>query len=68
MCRGKLTGSFCHAQMIQIFQTHSYLLKLDIEECASNPCQNGATCEEYLLGYECICPPGYNGTHCEQGK
>jgi len=37
-----------------------------INECFSNPCQNGATCEDGDLSFTCICPPGFNGTLCEQ--
>ena len=37
----------------------------DIDECASNPCKNLATCKDMVNGYTCICPEGYSGTHCE---
>ncbi len=39
----------------------------DIEECASDPCQNGATCFEGIDSYLCQCPDGYEGTNCETG-
>ena len=39
----------------------------DIEECASNPCVNDATCVDNVNGYTCDCAAGYTGTHCEQG-
>ena len=39
----------------------------DIEECASNPCVNDATCVDDVNGYACNCAAGYTGTHCEQG-
>lgn len=32
--------------------------------CKSNPCQNGATCFNYIGGYECQCTPGYSGKNC----
>ena len=41
---------------------------VDIQECASDPCLNGATCTDLVNGYECTCPPGYEGTNCETGK
>ncbi|XP_052713224.1 von Willebrand factor A domain-containing protein 2-like [Crassostrea angulata] len=37
----------------------------EINECDSNPCQNGATCVDELNRYSCNCIPGYMGTHCE---
>ena len=43
------------------------LFILDIDECASSPCVNLATCEDELNGYFCICLPGFMGLHCETG-
>lgn len=40
---GVVAGVLCNAQ---------------IDECASNPCQNGGTCEDRINGYICHCPPG----------
>ncbi|CAD5112150.1 DgyrCDS1389 [Dimorphilus gyrociliatus] len=34
-------------------------------ECLSNPCQNGAHCENKLTSYKCNCKPGYTGSNCE---
>jgi hypothetical protein len=39
----------------------------DINECASNPCQNGAVCNDAVNGYTCSCAGGWTGTHCGQG-
>ncbi|XP_068719046.1 sushi, von Willebrand factor type A, EGF and pentraxin domain-containing protein 1-like [Montipora capricornis] len=38
---------------------------LDILDCASNPCNNDATCVEVTDGYRCICKPGFTGANCE---
>ena len=37
--------------------------------CASNPCQNGATCFDHNggSGYVCLCPTGFEGTNCGTG-
>ena len=36
--------------------------------CESNPCENGATCDDQDGQYRCICLPGYKGKHCRKGK
>jgi len=33
--------------------------------CASNPCQNNATCNNLSTSYKCECLPGFSGTNCE---
>ena len=40
---------------------------LDIDECQSDPCQNGATCNDLINGYNCSCADGYTGNDCETG-
>ena len=30
----------------------------DVDECASNPCNNGGTCTDFYLFYQCSCPEG----------
>ena len=37
----------------------------DIDECASQPCKNYATCTDRVNGYSCSCAPGFYGTQCE---
>ncbi|XP_070205588.1 blastula protease 10-like isoform X2 [Littorina saxatilis] len=37
----------------------------DVNECASNPCRNGGTCNNLDGRYTCTCPPGFNGTTCQ---
>ena len=45
---------------------------IDVDECASDPCQNGATCAESLAdsalptdNYRCECTPGFVGENCD---
>ncbi|XP_013421640.1 keratin, type I cytoskeletal 9-like [Lingula anatina] len=37
----------------------------DIDECAIQPCKNGATCYDGVNSYICMCPPGYTGQTCD---
>ena len=41
---------------------------LDVLECSSDPCQNGATCMDEVDDYQCVCPQGWTGRHCQTGK
>ena len=36
-----------------------------MDDCASNPCQPGSTCNDLVGHYICQCPLGYTGQHCE---
>ena len=37
-------------------------------ECLSNPCQNGATCEDGIGSFTCHCLEGFEGVTCDKGK
>lgn len=39
--------------------------EIDIDECMSNPCKNGATCNQYVDSYTCTCPLGFSGINCQ---
>lgn len=35
--------------------------------CLTNACQNNGTCLEIAVeSHNCICPPGFSGSQCEQ--
>lgn len=54
--------------MTCFFLTWSFTFPFkDIDECASNPCQNGATCIDGINSFTCKCVPGYTGKLCETG-
>ncbi|XP_056646391.1 cubilin [Diorhabda sublineata] len=37
---------------------------LTIDDCISNPCKNGGTCQDLFSGYLCHCPPQWEGEDC----
>ena len=40
----------------------------DVDECNSNPCENGGTCIDGINEYSCQCVAGYTGANCETGS
>ena len=52
------------------FETNMYMhhlpvMFLEINECASNPCQNTGTCLDKVAGFTCMCQTEFTGTICE---
>ncbi|EPY76305.1 hypothetical protein CB1_001441008 [Camelus ferus] len=39
--------------------------ELEIDECWSQPCLHGATCQDAVGAYFCDCAPGFLGERCE---
>ncbi|NXQ31501.1 SNED1 protein, partial [Alaudala cheleensis] len=52
-CLAGFTGKRCH---------------VDVDECLSQPCQNGATCLNGAGRFTCKCPPGFRGNNCETAE
>ena len=48
-------------------KNQSRILSIDINECSSNPCQNGGTCVDGINSHTCNCDLGYSGDNCEIG-
>ena len=49
---------------------HALILSIisDINECESNPCQNGGTCVDSVNDFMCFCHIGFTGLQCESGE
>ncbi|KAM8843971.1 protein Z, vitamin K-dependent plasma glycoprotein a isoform 2-T4 [Spinachia spinachia] len=41
---------------------------IDGDQCAENPCRNGAMCSDSVGGYDCVCKSGFSGVHCENDQ
>jgi len=61
-----IVSNFVYTMVNLLKNLYEFIIP-DIEECASNPCMNGATCNEDINKYTCTCVPGYSGVHCEEG-
>ena len=40
----------------------------DIDDCASNPCENNGTCSDLVADFQCACVEGFAGKNCSQSK
>ncbi|XP_051025854.1 coagulation factor VII [Acomys russatus] len=45
-----------------------WIVYTDEDQCASNPCQNGGTCQDHLQSYICFCLLDFEGRNCEKNK
>ena len=59
-------GANVNAQEINT-QAQCFTIFTDINECASDPCMNGATCNDEVNKYRCTCVTGYAGYNCNAG-
>ncbi|KAM9745567.1 protein Z, vitamin K-dependent plasma glycoprotein a isoform 1-T2 [Menidia menidia] len=41
---------------------------IDGDQCAEQPCKNGAMCSDSVGGYDCVCKSGFSGVHCEKDE
>ena len=55
-------------EKLYIFQ--NFIIKyisLEIDECASEPCNNGGSCVDDGAEFSCACVAGFTGEQCETG-
>ena len=50
------------------FFAFSHPFDVDIDDCGSNPCQNGGACVDGVDSYTCICQAGLSGEECQESK
>lgn len=44
------------------------LFLADVDDCQSEPCENGGTCIDKIDSFLCLCLPSYEGDRCEKGE
>lgn len=62
-----------YEQARQIFQDSYrtdifWSVYIDGDQCAEDPCKNGALCSDSVGGYDCVCKSGFTGVHCENDQ
>ena len=50
---------------ISLIEVSVYGLQHLRDQCLSNPCDNGGTCQTNGTFYDCICPPNWYGSNCD---
>ena len=58
---------FYRALDVELRLVH-FLYFIDVNECATTPCKNGAACVNLPGSYRCHCKSGFTGKKCETGK
>lgn len=65
LCPDPWTGAQCNNGEIFRVQLKATNQVVDIDDCASDPCVNGGTCNDAVNSYTCSFPTDYYGNHCE---
>jgi len=53
--------------VMQYISNHNIFCFVDVDECDSFPCMNGATCVDNVDSFTCNCQSGYTGDTCQTG-
>jgi len=57
--------ALCLCSSVRVMYTY---VPVYVDDCASDPCQNGGNCTDYIDLYTCTCLDGYEGYDCQAGK
>lgn len=77
MCpEGPNVLTFCPLQIIlndrTIHLKHDFTWGVNVENaahpCVAGPCAHGGSCRPRKESYECDCPLGFEGLHCQKGR
>ena len=52
-------------QKYKLYRTPFNNFIIDIDDCATFPCQNDGTCVDGVGDYTCTCMTGYDGKNCQ---
>ena len=58
---------FCFTMNLFLYFIVQIVFFLDVDECESSPCLNGATCDNSPGNFSCICTDFWIGPNCEIG-
>ncbi|VDM62331.1 unnamed protein product [Angiostrongylus costaricensis] len=68
ICLPGFTGRTCGVDIGKLMLTYDtlahHLSNFFADDCAVNPCLNGATCVDGTNRYECLCKSGFSGRDC----
>ena len=71
-CSSGYTGNHCEtSESLFAYNCASFYLvlsSLDIDECASFPCNNGGTCIDEIAYFTCHCIAGFTGDQCQTSE
>uniref|UniRef100_A0A8D2L3N7 EGF-like domain-containing protein n=1 Tax=Varanus komodoensis TaxID=61221 RepID=A0A8D2L3N7_VARKO len=66
----KHTSLVAHGLLEPVFRIDLVVVVVsfkEINECDSNPCQNGGRCIDLVDNFTCVCVVPFTGQHCETG-